>query len=216
MTGSATASVGTAGTGGPLSGRVVLLTAARTTVGRAVAAGLAAAGARVRGVDPHPVSGLADAVADCRLHDRGPHLLVHVVEMPAGRTGPPSDDPDAASADEPDPTDDDDPGAASDRALATARRVGRQVAVAASGGGGLVFVAVPPAGPGPDAVTEAGLTGLARALATEFGPAGVRVNQVAGPGCADRPDQVSAAVLFLASDRAAGVTGQTLRLGGTP
>ncbi|MFY1699382.1 Rossmann fold domain-containing protein [Solwaraspora sp. WMMA2101] len=184
-----------------MSGRVTLLTGARTTLGGAVAAGLTAAGAQVRAVDPHPVSGLADAVAHCRVDDRVPHLLVHLVEVPTVGTG-----------------------TADDRVLATARRVGRQVAAAAAGcgggggggGGGVVFVAVPPAGAGPDAVTEAGLTALARTLATEFGPTGVRVNQVAGPGCADRPDQVTAAVLFLASDRAAGVTGQTLRLGGTP
>ena len=81
---------------------------------------------------------------------------------------------------------------------------------------------------------KAGVIGLARALAKEFGPQGVRVNAVApGPtetrmiagitpefvrsiplGRLGRPDDVAAAVAFLCSEDAAWITGQVLGVNG--
>ena len=85
---------------------------------------------------------------------------------------------------------------------------------------------------------KAGLIGLSRSLAKELGPRGIRVNVIA-PGVIDteeakqlpaerrehytrlaalgrlgRPDEVGAAVLFLASDESSYITGETLHVDG--
>lgn len=64
------------------------------------------------------------------------------------------------------------------------------------------------------AAAKAGLIGLTRALAHEFGPAGTRVNLVS-PGAVD-PERVAAAVTFLVSSASSGITGETLILDGAP
>jgi 3-oxoacyl-[acyl-carrier protein] reductase len=80
---------------------------------------------------------------------------------------------------------------------------------------------------------KAGVVGLTRALARELGPSGVRVNTVApGPtatrmidaesidpatiplGRVGRPQDIAAAVTFLASEDASWITGQVLRVNG--
>jgi 3-oxoacyl-[acyl-carrier protein] reductase len=62
------------------------------------------------------------------------------------------------------------------------------------------------------AAAKAGLIGLTRALAHEFGPAGTRVNLVS-PGPVD-PDRVAAVVGFLVSGESAGITGENFIIDG--
>ncbi len=98
----------------------------------------------------------------------------------------------------------------------------------------------PLAGLGAYSVSKAGLLGLMRALAKELGPSGIRVNAIA-PGLIEtrfsaavfqnqtayeqiigrtplgrhgQPDDIASAVVFLASDAAAYVTGQVLIVDG--
>jgi 3-oxoacyl-[acyl-carrier protein] reductase len=117
-------------------------------------------------------------------------------------------------------------------------------AMAEAGGGGLVFLGsvaadgAPPAQQSEYVVAKAALTALARSLAVEYGPRGVRVNVVA-PGMTRtdmiahvpdkaklltqmqtplrrlaEPGDVAGAVAFLLGPSAAHVTGETLRVAG--
>jgi NAD(P)-dependent dehydrogenase (short-subunit alcohol dehydrogenase family) len=123
-------------------------------------------------------------------------------------------------------------------ALQTVRAFERQL----NRGASIVFVTTPAPtasreGLGPFAASKAALASLARTLAVELSPRGIRVNSVS-PGRIDDPrgamptdlggravedtppqsrgrgtqrsDQVAEAALFLACDNAAGVTGQEL------
>jgi NAD(P)-dependent dehydrogenase (short-subunit alcohol dehydrogenase family) len=128
-------------------------------------------------------------------------------------------------------------------ALLTAQAAARRMLPRRSGC--LVFIASiaglePLPGLGAYSVSKAGLLGLMRALATELGPSGIRVNAVA-PGLIEtrfsaalfedhaayermmsqtplgrhgQPEDVAGTVVFLASDAAAYVTGQVLIVDG--
>ncbi len=68
-----------------------------------------------------------------------------------------------------------------------------------------------------DTAAQAALVGFTRSLAKELGPAGVRVNLVAASQDTASPVDVAAVVLFLASDEAGFITGETFPVdGGTP
>jgi NAD(P)-dependent dehydrogenase (short-subunit alcohol dehydrogenase family) len=81
-------------------------------------------------------------------------------------------------------------------------------------GASVIFVTTPPAvaarpGLGPFAASKAAVGSLARTLASELSPRGIRVNCVAPPQ-GDASEQTADAALFLASDESAGITGQEI------
>jgi NAD(P)-dependent dehydrogenase (short-subunit alcohol dehydrogenase family) len=104
-----------------------------------------------------------------------------------------------------------------DTILTSTMLVTRAVLPLLSRGASVVNVGGTPAAAGGPVHTAAaaGLVGLTRALAKELGPAGVRVNLVAvGPAQVGDEDDVAAVVLFLASDEAGGVNGETIVVDG--
>jgi NAD(P)-dependent dehydrogenase (short-subunit alcohol dehydrogenase family) len=100
-------------------------------------------------------------------------------------------------------------------------------------GASIVFLthsnqSAPGEGLGPFSASKAALTSLAKSLATELAPRGIRVNCLAPTVMQDRPEgeeaqarrkqrraqHVAETVLFLASDQSAGITGQELIVDG--
>ena len=101
-----------------------------------------------------------------------------------------------------------------------ARELVSGLASVMSSGGSLVSVTTAAgvrgtAGHWRDAAENAAMAALTRCLAVELGPARVRVNQVAvAEHLLSHPDQISAAILFLAGPLAAGVNAETLIIDG--
>jgi NAD(P)-dependent dehydrogenase (short-subunit alcohol dehydrogenase family) len=108
--------------------------------------------------------------------------------------------------------------------LQTVRTLGRHLNSSAS----IVLVTTPPseeprAGLAAFAASKSALSSLARTLAVELAPRGIRVNSIApmrGAGDATAqptnsklPTDAAQAVLFLASDESSGVTGQQVVVG---
>jgi meso-butanediol dehydrogenase / (S,S)-butanediol dehydrogenase / diacetyl reductase len=243
----------------PVKGRVALVTGGGRGIGRAIAAALAAQGARVAicGRDAAALSGADLAVpADVGVEDDVRRLVARIGD----ELGPPEIVVNnAATAGPTLPLHEID--AEDFAAVLRANLLGPFLvskhtlpAMLAAGRGAIVnigSIAGVEAYPlrSPYAASKWGLVGLTRTLAAEVGPHGVRVNLVSpGPTEGDRadrviasrasatgvavtdlraryaaeiplrrfvtPDEVAAAVIFLASDAASGITGQTFCVSG--
>jgi meso-butanediol dehydrogenase / (S,S)-butanediol dehydrogenase / diacetyl reductase len=243
----------------PVKGRVALVTGGGRGIGRAIAAALAAQGARVAicGRDAAALSGADLAVpADVGVEDDVRRLVARIGD----ELGPPEIVVNnAATAGPTLPLHEID--AEDFAAVLRANLLGPFLvskhtlpAMLAAGRGAIVnigSIAGVEAYPlrSPYAASKWGLVGLTRTLAAEAGPHGVRVNLVSpGPTEGDRadrvlasrasatgvavtdlraryaaeiplrrfvtPDEVAAAVIFLASDAASGITGQTFCVSG--
>jgi NAD(P)-dependent dehydrogenase (short-subunit alcohol dehydrogenase family) len=194
-----------------LRGRRALVTGADRGAGRATAVALAAAGAavvacylsddapdglaaRLVRADVTRPEGVAVAVDACRTHLGAVEIVVNASDTPDWtpiRAVTPAGWQQAL-----------------DRTLTAPLLVTQGVLPLLPAGASVVNI-------GATAAATTGLTGLTRSLAKELGPDGVRVNLVAvGPAVADRTDDVAAVALFLASDAAAGVNGETFTVDG--
>jgi 3-oxoacyl-[acyl-carrier protein] reductase len=175
-----------------LRGRAALVAGGDADVERAIACALTLAGATVV-ADQTPTTGpdgVAALVDTCRQRLGSVDIVVHVAH---------------------------EPGAGAFAPLSMALRLVDGVVPLLSSGASIVHVdTAGEPGDGAPAAVAAGLAGVTRSQARQMGPRGVRTNLVvAGTAVAGSAEHVAAVVLFLASDEAAGITGETVVLSGS-
>jgi 3-oxoacyl-[acyl-carrier protein] reductase len=220
-----------------MSGRGVLVIGAGGAIGTAIARAFHLTGERVVGAGLDPCDDPAFArflIADCASTDAAA-IVVDTAVRELGRLDvvvlAAAVAPVASAA----RTTDEQWRAAHDSVLGTAFRITRAALPHLPAGSAIVavssvnaFLAAP--GLPAYASAKAGLEGLVRQLALEYGPAGIRVCAVAPgmignddlPSAAEgyplrrtgRPEEVAAAVRFLASTEASFITGVTLPVDG--